>query len=158
MTDEVSRRGGRPQEATSKQFSKKVREEMNQPLHQSNLDATGCFEKRSPWWVEGWRPRTYLLKDGKLLYFPKNKRDRPLGILDFSLVHYEVHCCWSEAEAADEEERRACDVCTPPAPEDYGTFFLKPQEYDKKVFAFRGPISEMKVLAEKVAVLIAASQ
>lgn len=156
MVDEIARRGGRPLAAA--QQLPAVRKDINLPFQQSSLDATGTFEKRSPWWVEGWRGRSFLLKEGKLLYFPKDHRDRPLGVLDFSLTRYDVHCCWAEEEAAEEEQRRACDVCTPGTPENFGTFFLKPQDYPHKVFAFRGPLEEMKLLAAKVAGIVRKQQ
>jgi len=155
LPDEVARRGGLPQKADAPRRA--ARKEMDLPLHRSQIDAVGCFEKRSPWWVEGWRPRSYLLKDGRLLYFPKNRPDRPIGSLDFSLARYEVHCCWAEEAAAEEEARRACDVCDTGVPEDYVTFFLKPQEYPNKVFAFRGPLVDMQALAWKIADLVRTS-
>lgn len=150
LVDEAARRGAQASGSMStgdvKSASFHSREDAGK-----DLEAAGTFQKRSPWWVEGWRPRSYLLKGSKLLYFSKHQLDRPLGVLDFSLVAYEVHCCWGETEAANPDEgHRACDVCDTTEPEDFGTFFLKPTEYPHKVFAFRGPAEEMKVLAAKV--------
>jgi len=161
MDDEIDRRGG-PRDVSPQGFGKEVNvvskrkkvERADTPKYTGKLEAAGLFEKRSPGWVEGWRPRTYLLRERKLLYFQKNHPDRPLAVLDLDLVQYEIHCCWAEETAAAEERQRNCDVCSPAAPEDFGTFFLKPTEYPKKVFAFRGPLDEMKKLAEIIAHII----
>jgi len=118
---------------------------------EASSDLAGRFEKRSPWWVEGWRPRTYILSGSKLLYFTEERPDKPLGVLDFRLLRYEVHCCWLQTKSEKEEARRACDVCIMAEPEGWQTFFLKPKSFPNKIFAFRGPEIDIKILASKIA-------
>jgi hypothetical protein len=164
MDDEIQRRGGLTpdfRDASSQGFGRERRvsaqkkvERIETPAYTGKLESAGSFEKRSPGWVEGWRPRRYLVRDRKLLYFQKKSLDRPLAVLDFDLLQYEIHCCWADQQAAAEERQRECDVCGPALPEDFGTFFLKPTEYPNKVFAFRGPLDDMKLLAEIIAQIL----
>jgi len=131
-------------------------------------ELTGVFEKRSPWWVEGWRPRTYVLRDDKLLYFDPNFPDKPLGVLNFALVRFELHCFWRDGDdggaenleetakvpRSQEDEaslKRSCDCCDTSAPASWCTFYLKPVLFPKKVFAFRGPQSEIQDLIARIA-------
>lgn len=131
-------------------------------------ELTGVLEKRSPWWVEGWRPRTYILRDGKLLYFDPNFPDKPLGVLNFELVRFELHCFWRDGDdkgaenleetaqvpRSQEDEaslKRSCECCDTSAPANWCTFYLKPVLFPKKVFAFRGPQSEIQELTARVA-------
>jgi len=121
----------------------------------------GSFEKRSPWWVQGWRPRAYRLRDRKLLYFRKDRPDRPQGVLDFGLVRYELHCCWQhpvggKADRLDEIEKpRRCDVCDVPPLGNLKTFYLRPVAFPSKVFAFRGNADEIEALTTRIAELVA---
>jgi hypothetical protein len=111
----------------------------------------------------------YLLQDGRLLWFSPDCPDRPLGVLDFSLVRYELHCCWKAGEEEgspstgkpetpsrlDSEEKLpgggCCDCCedclcgAPPA--DWRVFYLKPPAFPRQIFCFRGPEKEVKELA-----------
>jgi len=131
---------------------------------------SGVFQKRSPWWVDGWRPRHYVLRGNKLLYFDAaHKPDRPLGVLDLSLTQWEVHCCWpkdvdlaaankkvDDGETFGEQlpkRPELCGVCCKEGdePDAWSTFFLKPTMFPTKVFAFRGPWLEMQELAAKIA-------
>lgn len=131
-------------------------------------ELTGVFEKRSPWWVEGWRPRTYVLRDEKLLYFDPHFPDKPLGVLNFALVRFELHCFWRDGDdegaenleetaqvpQSQEDEaslKRSCECCDTSAPASWCTFYLKPVLFPKKVFAFRGPQSEIRDLTARVA-------
>jgi len=135
-----------------------VRESMRQLTgrpRNEDLDGVGRIEKRSPWWIEGWRPRAYVLRDRRLIYFLQDRLDRPLGVLDFNLVRFEIHCCWLQSRIEQDESRRACDVCTVPEPSDWHTLYLKPAAFPSKIFAFRGPASEMVGLAEKLGRIIA---
>jgi len=129
---------------------------------------TGIFQKRSPWWVEGWRARTYVFRDGKLLYFDPNFPDKPLGVLNMALVRFELHCFWKDVDDQDAEKveettqvpqsqedeaslKRSCECCDTSAPASWCTFYLKPMLFPKKVFAFRGPQSEIRELTARVA-------
>lgn len=121
------------------------------------MELAGSFEKRSPWWVEGWRPRSFILKDRKLIYFKNDRPDRPLGVLDFTLLQYELHCCWLKGEDEKNEAQRACDICINLEPESWSALYLKPRAFPSKVFAFRGPLEQMQALAESLAKIIARS-
>lgn len=114
----------------------------------------GVLEKRSPWWTEGWRKRSYLLWDKKFLYFNSGRGDRPLGVLDFGLVRYELHCRWLSQEV-DEGSGRSCDVCSLPTPKGWREFYLRPVAYPLKVFAFRGPKNEIGPLIQRLSSLVA---
>lgn len=120
-----------------------------------DVEQSGSFEKRSPWWVEGWRPRSFILKDRKLIYYKNDRPDRPLGVLDFTLLQYELHCCWLKGEDEKNEAQRACDVCINLEPENWSALYLKPRAFPSKVFAFRGPLEQMQTLAENLAKIIA---
>lgn len=138
-------------------------------------EASGVFEKRSPGWVEGWQERSYLLRGQKLLYFRQDRPDRPVGVLDFGLVEFEVHCGWApeaayrppgsveEREArmalveakealrqAERDAKRSCDCCQVDAPDSWATFFLRPKAFPRNVLAFRGPDDEIKELADNL--------
>mmetsp|Transcript_137907 Transcript_137907/g.239755 ORF Transcript_137907/g.239755 Transcript_137907/m.239755 type:complete len:474 (-) Transcript_137907:75-1496(-) len=149
--DEAERRGKR--EGLAQTYEDSVGEFATPDDESMTLEGSGFFEKRSPYWVEGWRPRSYVLKDSRLMYFNAQRPDRPMGTLDFKLVQFEVHCCWSMAEEAKGQMCRTCDVCDDSAPEDFYSVFLKPKQYPNKIFAFRGPSKEIRHLANKLATL-----
>lgn len=151
--DEAERRGKRENLAPTPTFEDSVGQ-IATADDDTTLEGSGCFEKRSPYWVEGWRPRSYVLKDSKLTYYNAQRPDRPMGTLDFKLVQFEVHCWWSKGDEAKGQMCRTCDVCDQDsAPDDFYTVFLKPQKYPNKIFAFRGPSQEIKRLASKLATL-----
>ncbi|CEL98304.1 unnamed protein product [Vitrella brassicaformis CCMP3155] len=119
----------------------------------------GDFEKRSPWWYEGWRRRTYILKDRKLLYFKPDDLGltAPLGVLDFDTVRYELHCLYESAEIGDTssadplaifglcEGLFSCDQWGG-VRDDRIVLRLKPTAFPKKCFEFRGSARVMQRL------------
>jgi len=152
-------------------------------VQQEEGRAYGVLEKRSPGWVEGWRPHEYLLSGDRLLLFRQGLHQRPQVVLNFGLVRFEVHCRWSErgggegAEGEGEDAAaayycgsdgggalgdagalpvRACDTClSSPLPGSWSTFFLKPVPFPSKCFAFRGPTDEIKALVRRIVPLVA---
>eukprot|EP00929_Paragymnodinium_shiwhaense_P046704 TRINITY_DN23769_c0_g1_i1.p1 TRINITY_DN23769_c0_g1~~TRINITY_DN23769_c0_g1_i1.p1 ORF type:complete len:492 (+),score=92.53 TRINITY_DN23769_c0_g1_i1:132-1607(+) len=147
LSDECQRRGGvvvgYPSDGSK---SAKLKDADN-----VEVEFRGSFEKRSPWWVTGWRPRSYILRGRRLLYFDPDRPDRPLGVLDFNITRYELHCCWAHTARENEQvDKRQCNVCDAGQPLDWSKFYLKPLRFANKVFAFRGPSFEMRELAKRI--------
>lgn len=162
LVDEAQRRAdhGRevpqpPQAFPPQQWKELRRTTTSRGRDSKDVEISGSFEKRSPWWVEGWRPRSFVLKDRKLVYYKNDRPDRPLGVLDFTLLQYELHCCWLKGEDEKNEAQRACDICINLEPENWSALYLKPRAFPSKVFAFRGPLEQMQALAESLAKIIA---
>eukprot|EP00811_Abedinium_folium_P037216 NODE_9852_length_1394_cov_9.374901.p1 GENE.NODE_9852_length_1394_cov_9.374901~~NODE_9852_length_1394_cov_9.374901.p1 ORF type:complete len:406 (-),score=104.07 NODE_9852_length_1394_cov_9.374901:177-1322(-) len=115
----------------------------------------GSFEKRVPFWVEGWRPHSFVFRNGKLVYHNRGKTDRPTGVLDFNLLHFDVYCSWEaddvqdvkEAEESAKTEGLGCGCRE--TPQDADVVYLRPTDFPQKVFAFRGPTREIRALAER---------
>eukprot|EP00448_Togula_jolla_P015334 CAMPEP_0170574462 /NCGR_PEP_ID=MMETSP0224-20130122/3310_1 /TAXON_ID=285029 /ORGANISM="Togula jolla, Strain CCCM 725" /LENGTH=454 /DNA_ID=CAMNT_0010897115 /DNA_START=24 /DNA_END=1385 /DNA_ORIENTATION=+ len=118
----------------------------------------GVFEKRSPWWVEGWRPRHFVLSEMKLLYYDASRPDRPLGVLDFGLLNFEIHCAWLESDTKKVDNYRQCDHCTAGQPIDWRTFYIKPRAFPSKAFAFRGPKEDVKTLLRMISGMTSSPQ
>jgi len=107
--------------------------------------------------VDGWRERLYVLRDRKLLYFSPEAPDRPLGILDFGLVRFELRC-FQEVEEVYEDEnkefRRCCDDCASPLPPGWVLFYLRPLLFQKRIFCFRGTQASLEPLLTKLAAIV----
>merc|ERR1740121_2673300 len=118
-----------------------------------DFSSVGVFEKRSPSWVDGWRERRFVLRDRKLLYFRKESPDNPLGVLDFSLVRFELRCFRNEEDVfalENKEFRRCCDDCESPFPPGWLMFYLRPKAFHQKVFCFRGTKAVIEPLVQKL--------
>ena len=60
----------------------------------------------------------------RLSYY--ERPDRPLGVLDFTILDYHVYCAW-EQQDEDAAPTSLCDRA------DLGTFWLRCREYRSKV-------------------------
>lgn len=122
------------------------------------LHAKGEFEKRSPSWVNGWRQRGFVLQDQKLLYYPPDCWDKPLGVLDFQLVRFELHWFRTQSDVEEAKEfRQCCDECEAPLPAHWLMFVLRPIAYQDKVFCFRGPKYKLEMLIEQLSMLVSST-
>jgi hypothetical protein len=101
----------------------------------------GVLEKCSPWWLQGWRKRHYILRDKTFAFY--EVADRPLGVFNFALIEFQVACDWNKAESAQKPDR-TCDG----SGNSVGTFWLRAIEYPDKVFLFRAPLTEAIPLVE----------
>uniref|UniRef100_A0A0G4FD99 Uncharacterized protein n=1 Tax=Chromera velia CCMP2878 TaxID=1169474 RepID=A0A0G4FD99_9ALVE len=151
--------GSLPQELEQMHGDAYSDDEASMQTAQAELEGLwGSIEKRSPWWIEGWRKRNFVLKDKKFIWYPANNWYAPIGVLDFELVPCAVHCLWDAKESDEGGVGLGCDCGGGGLRlEDQVIFRLVPRFFPDKIFEFRGPIKQVGPLIRGLALHIAAS-